>query len=132
MFWGFLNMVRRKKLLYNKKGDLPIVILVIGVFVVCTLTLFNFYFEGFKDENFFKGVILIEKVREFSNDLKFYKKIDLEKDALEYSGLLEKIEGDNFKFEGSVDGKEYKIIGTLFEDLGKGKKLVFMEYNFPK
>ena len=125
--------MQRKRLLYNKKGDLPIVILVIGVFVVCTLTLLNFYFEGFKDNNFFEGVVLVEKVREFSEELKFYDRLKLE-DSLELSGLLEKIIDGNFEFEGNLIGRDYNLTGDLFEKSiwSEDKQLVRVEYNFPK
>lgn len=139
-------MLDRRKLLSNKKGDIPIVILVIGVFAVCTLTLLNFYVKSFKDDNLFEGVILIEKVRELSEDLKFYNNPSLnKKNALELTGLSgEGIEEGNFKFKGEfipekrdIGGKlikkaSYKIEGNLTEDtiIFEGKRLVSVKYNF--
>ena len=46
----------------NKKGDLPTVVLVIGVFVVCSLALASFYVSNFKVKNSFVGVEVIEEL----------------------------------------------------------------------
>lgn len=118
----------------NRKADIPITILVIGVFVVSTLTLLNFYFEGFKDNNFFEGVILIKKVSEFSEEIKFYN--SLKKNSLEFTGLSQGIEEDGFEFKGNFEEGFYEIKGTLYEKeffgVLTGKELVSVEYNFPR
>ncbi len=46
----------------NKKGNLPIIILVLGVLAVCSLALLSFYASNFKISNNFVGVKLIEKL----------------------------------------------------------------------
>lgn len=46
----------------NKHGDLPITILVIGVFVVCTLALITFFTFSAKEKNSFVGVKLMQKI----------------------------------------------------------------------
>ena len=128
-------MNNRLNIIKNKKGDLPITILVIGVFVVCTLALLNFYIETISDKNFFEGVILIEKVRELSENIKFYNRLE-KKNSLELTGLSGKgIEKGNFKFEGRESEKDYEISGTLFETkyiIFEGKKIASVEYNFIK
>lgn len=48
----------RKK---NKRGDIPVTILVIGVFVVCTLALLSFFVSMNIIKNSFIGISLIEK-----------------------------------------------------------------------
>lgn len=45
----------------NKRGDLPVTILVIGVFAVCTLALFSFMYISGKVNKSFTGVELMEK-----------------------------------------------------------------------
>jgi len=44
----------------NKKGDLPVTILVIGVFAVCTLALLSFFYSSFLIHKSFVGVEIIE------------------------------------------------------------------------
>ncbi len=46
----------------DKKGDIPITILVIGVFVVCTLALFSFFSSIKLLDHSFTGLDVIEEV----------------------------------------------------------------------
>jgi len=46
----------------NKKGDIPTTVLVIGVFVVCSLALGSFYVSNFKVEKSFVGIALMEEM----------------------------------------------------------------------
>jgi hypothetical protein len=44
----------------NKKGDLPVTILIIGVFVVCTLALVSFFYSSYLLHKSFIGIDIIE------------------------------------------------------------------------
>ena len=122
----------------NKKGDIPTVILVLGVFIVCSLTLLNFYLVGVRDSGFFEGVLLIEAVSEIADDVRFYD--ELGKDSLELTELSERVERGRFKLKGEKimkDKKEgYRIVGTFNETkwmgLREGDQLVSVKYEFPK
>ncbi len=46
----------------NNRGDIPITILVIGVFVICTLAILSFFVSSINLRNSFVGVDIIEKV----------------------------------------------------------------------
>lgn len=46
----------------NKRGNLPIIILVLGVLAVCALALLSFYVSNFKVSNSFSGIKLVEKL----------------------------------------------------------------------
>jgi len=46
----------------NKKGDIPITILVMGIIAVCVLTIFSFYFDVSKQKESFVGAGLIETI----------------------------------------------------------------------
>ena len=46
----------------DKRGDIPITILVIGVFVVCTLALFSFFSSVKLLDHSFTGLDVIEEV----------------------------------------------------------------------
>lgn len=45
----------------NKRGDLPVTILVIGVFVVCTLALLSFMYISSQVNKSFNGINLVEE-----------------------------------------------------------------------
>lgn len=45
----------------NKRGDLPVTVLVIGVFGVCILALLSFVHSSFKIQKSFVGVEIMEK-----------------------------------------------------------------------
>lgn len=46
----------------NKHGDLPVTILVIGVFAVCSLALLSFFYSNLKVQNSFVGIDSMEKM----------------------------------------------------------------------
>lgn len=45
----------------NRRGEIPIVILVIGIFAVCSLALITFYSSNIKFKQSFVGLDLMEK-----------------------------------------------------------------------
>ena len=129
-------MKERRRLLSNKRADIPTIILVLGVFIVCSLTLLSFYFAGIKDSNFFEGVLLVKAVSEAADDIRFYDKLG--KDSLGLTGLSQGVEKRNFKLSGKFDEqkKGYVVEGTFNEKklLGfvEGDQLVHVKYEFPK
>jgi hypothetical protein len=59
---GFLKLKERRKMdKKNKRGDLPVTVLVIGVFVVCILAVFSFVYSSVKIQKSFIGVEIMEK-----------------------------------------------------------------------
>jgi hypothetical protein len=44
----------------NRRGDLPVTILVIGVFAVCTLALLSFFYSSYLLHKSFVGIEMIE------------------------------------------------------------------------
>jgi len=71
----------------NKRANIPIVILVLGIFAVCTLALLSFYSSSIEVENSFNG---ISEVRELTLEIETKS---LRGESLE--GLFR--EGDNSK-----------------------------------
>lgn len=45
----------------NNRGDIPITILVIGIFVVCTLAIGSFFYSNYQINKSFTGIDLMEK-----------------------------------------------------------------------
>jgi len=44
----------------NNKGDLPVTLLIIGVFAVCTLALLSFFYSSFLIHKSFIGIEIVE------------------------------------------------------------------------
>ena len=62
-----------KNLLKNKRGDIPITILVIGVLAICTLTIFSFYLSKRDVEDDFSSVDVIEKILVTKEKISLYE-----------------------------------------------------------
>lgn len=85
-----------KNLLKNKRGDIPITILVIGILAICALAIFSFYFSKRDIESSLGSVDVIEKV------LITKEKISLYKESLEFT--QEEIE-EIFWIREDIQGK---------------------------
>ena len=57
----------------NRKGDIPITILVIGVVAICGLALLSFFSSSFKLEKSFTNVPVIEELNVKIAEYNFYK-----------------------------------------------------------
>jgi len=87
----------------NKRGNLPIIILVLGVLAVCSLALLSFYTSNLKVSNNFVGVKLIEKLSSQIEVNQYQgKSVD---------GLNETKEVRNYRFKGGFLKK--KIIFSV-------------------
>ncbi len=45
----------------NKKGDIPVTVLGLGVVIICGLALLSFFTSSIQTRNFFVGINLVEK-----------------------------------------------------------------------
>jgi hypothetical protein len=69
------QIIRKKR---NKRGDVPTTVLVLGVFVICTLALISFINSDRSVEKSFSGIELVEKANleiEKSNMNHYYDEI---------------------------------------------------------
>jgi len=57
----------------NKKGDVPVTILVIGIIAICGLALLSFFSSSFKLEQSFTNVPVIEELNVKIAEYNFYK-----------------------------------------------------------
>lgn len=107
----------------NKRGDIPVIFLVIGVFGVCTLALLTFFVADFKMANSFVGVSIVEKMNSVYDEYLWQKNIGRNDDQL---GMLFNIT--------EVDGVKYLYIektanrGTFF---GLGEEYVEFSVRYP-
>lgn len=74
-------MEKTKRL--NKRGDIPITILVIGVLAVCLLAILSFYFSDRAVKNTFVSIDLPEKVAIEVEKISFYKNIGMSQEEIE-------------------------------------------------
>ena len=101
----------------NKCGDIPITILVIGVFAVCSLALLSFYYSDTKVKNSFVGIDKMEKMNLQMEQYLVYKNLD---------NLDTKINRD-----GDVFFYQEKNITKGFLLWKKEKTMFSVKYNLP-
>ena len=126
----------------NKRADISIIILVLGVVAVCSLAIFSFYSSKISVENDFVGLGIIEKINSFAEEVKFYKNSEINENSLEVMKVFTQgISQDNVIFKGTKEIKDekevYSITGNYFvEDCNlwfigcDNKRMVFVEYKF--
>ncbi len=123
----------------NKRGDISIAILVLGVFIVSALALLSFYLAGINGDETLKRISILNKVNSLSEEAKFYKNPEIGKNSAELMSIFEKETRDgSVSYSGIFNDGRYKIFGVdsknEIEFLGfkfRGKKIMFsVEYNF--
>ncbi len=73
-----------KNLLKNKRGDIPITILVIGILAICILAIFSFYSSDRNVKDDFSSVGIIEKVLIAKEKISLYNKsLEFTQDEIE-------------------------------------------------
>jgi hypothetical protein len=90
----------------NKRGDLPVTLLIIGVFAVCTLALLSFFYSSFLLHKSFVGVDMVENANiqiETQNLEHFYTY----KNATKFSPGLSAEEGIHLFKEKIIFSVEY-------------------------
>lgn len=101
----------------NNRGDLSVTLLVIGVFAICSLALFSFFYSDFKIKNSLKTTNLMEQTGAVEEDIKLYENLDL--------GMISNL--DYFNQEQEV---EKNIFVKLSEE--KGFYVIRAEYRIEK
>jgi len=66
-----------RKILENKKADIPVMILVIGVIGICSLTLLSFFINGSRVSGYFSGVVKMQELSFEIDKYTFYKNLGL-------------------------------------------------------
>ena len=68
-----------KNIIKNKKGDIPITILVIGVFAICTLAILSFKFMDIKNtKGFYESIEAIEEMNSQIQKYYFYNNVGVD------------------------------------------------------
>jgi hypothetical protein len=120
----------------NKRADISIIILVLGVVAVCSLAILSFYSSKISVENDFIGLGIIEKINSFAEEVKFHQN-PIEMMEVFTQGISQ----DSVVFKGTNGGKDkkevYSITGNYFVEeceywlVGcEDKRMIFVEYKF--
>ena len=102
----------------NKRADISITILVLGVVAISILTIFSFINSKYEINEDFLGIGLIETMNSIEEEIKFNDKTEFE--STDYKNVFER---GNVIIE--IDGN---IMEGYYPD--KEKRMVFVEYKF--
>ena len=103
----------------NKRGDLPVTILVIGVILVSALALFSFLTSSFSSGQSFKGISLMEELNAKIDAYYFYRNSGVSEDRIN-------------EILGIKDGKIFLEAEPYTNPFGGKQKFSFsIEYRFP-
>jgi len=67
----------------NKRGDIPVTILVIGVVAICGLALLSFFSSSFKLEKSFTNVPVMEELNVKIDEYNFYKNNSIPRETID-------------------------------------------------
>jgi len=107
----------------NKKGDVSITILVIGVIAVCALAIFSFINSSFNEAQSFTGVSLMEELNAKIDAYYFYQLQGLNSEQIK--SILEE---DKYV---QMNNNQLYLEKTKFKLFGKNEFLFSVEYVFP-
>lgn len=107
--------IKRSK---NKKGDIPVMILVFGVLIVCVSALISFSVSDNKIKKSFTGVTLVEELNTEIEKYYFYKNTGFSEEE------ISKIMGINW----DITGAEYISVEKFSKD---GDKIISVLYYLP-
>ena len=66
----------------NKRGDIPITILVLGVLFICIIAIISFYISDSNIKGNFNSISLIEKASVIKEKISFYRNLGFSEDEI--------------------------------------------------
>ena len=102
----------------NKRAEISIIILILGVVAICILTIFSFVGVNNERKGDFLGIGLIETMNSIEEEIKFYGKTEFKSEDYENDIFV----NGNVKIE-NINSNE--VIGTYTKD---GKTFVRVIY----
>ena len=110
----------------KSRGNIPIVLLVIGVFAVCSLALLTFLIADFRTNNSFVGVGMMFQLQEDLDEYAFLVQQNVSSSFLEQRYNLTEINGQKSFYREELMG------GALFKKgASKGDLLFSVQYPVP-
>ena len=89
----------------NKKGDIPVTILVIGVFAICLIAILSFYISDSKVKKDFYSIEIIEQAKILKDKIGVYEKLGFSEE--EIKEVFNSTEGVEIELDGI--GKHIKL-----------------------
>lgn len=114
-------------ILKNKKGDVPVTILVMMVVAICILTVLSFTYFRLSSKNTFLGVGLVETVKSIAIENSFYEKSGF---TATERDLFEKRNVKVIRMGNTLTGT-YTEKGTSFFSPNKEEVIVSVTYTSP-
>ena len=104
----------------GKKGDVPITLLVIGVFGVCSLALLTFFISDFKISNSFVGLDVMEKMNAQIDEYSYYQLRGVSVEKIQtYYRLIEE------------DGRKYLYLDKYSTKLFSDEETLLFSVRYP-
>jgi len=107
-----------KRMLKNKKGDIAITLLVMGVFAVCSLALLTFFISDFTISNSFVGIDMVHKLNSQIDEYDFYASRGISDESLKIifgNDLIEESGKKYFYHEKTF--KRFKLWKLKYEEI---------------
>lgn len=100
---------------FNRKGDIPVTILVLGVLAVCGLALLSFYIPvKFFSDDFSSYLKIVQDTNNYAQQISFYNS-ETGENPEEIIGIFqEKERNGNIEFMGKKNGDVYTIEGKYY------------------
>lgn len=110
----------------KSKGNLPIVLLVMGVFAVCSIALLTFLIADFRTNNSFVGIGKMFQLQEDLDEYSFLVQNGVSESFLETKYNISEINGEKYFYREELMG------GALFKKgVSKGDLLFSVKYPVP-
>lgn len=107
----------------KNKGSIPVTILVIGVFALCSLAMFTFFVSDFKITNVFVGLGIMEGVNSQVDSYDFYKKVGVGEEDLKFIYDIQEMDSKKYIYE--------ELTYEEFSFFGKNKEVVLFSVYSP-
>jgi hypothetical protein len=93
----------------NKRADIPVTILVIGIFAVCTLAIFSFYYSASIVSNKMNSVVVVETALVVEEQIRFYESVGKSSDWIrdEISEIEDIVNG---KYIVEIEDSNVKVV----------------------
>lgn len=94
----------------NKKADISITILVLGVIAVCGIAILSFYSSEISVKKDFIGLEMIEKINSLAEEVKFYEDPEINEDPFKIMEIFsEEISKEDIVFRGTKLQEDYSL-----------------------
>jgi len=109
----------------NKKANLPVTVLVIGIFALCGFALLTFFLSDFKISNSFVGIDVVSKLNSLGDEYLFLKNAGVDEAKLATMFDVKEEYGRKYFYEEKLSKGGIWFFG------GRETLLVSVQYQIP-